>query len=48
MAKKKINVKFSYDSPVVLTFAIITVVMYFLNAFVLQKNGIDVKLLSPT
>ena len=48
MAKKKINVKFSYDSPVVLTFAIITVVMYFLNAFVLQKNGIDVKLISPT
>lgn len=36
MTKKKIKIKFSYDSPVSLSFAIITVLIFVLNSFVLK------------
>ena len=47
MAKKKIKIKFSYDSPVALSFAIITVLVYLLNTLVL-KGKIDSFFYAPT
>lgn len=47
MAKKKIKIKFVYDSPVALSFAIITVLIFLLNSFVL-KGRVNSFFYAPT
>ena len=50
MAKKKSKVKykFSYDAPVSLSFVIITIVLFLLDAFVLKNKLNETILLTPT
>ncbi|MCR4736377.1 MAG: rhomboid family intramembrane serine protease [Treponema sp.] len=47
MAKKKTKIKISYDSPVALSFAIVTILLYVLN-FLLLKDKIDSFFYAPT
>lgn len=47
MAKKKNKINFAYDSPVALSFAIITILLFVMNALV-TKGRIDVFFYAPT
>ncbi|MCR4953009.1 MAG: rhomboid family intramembrane serine protease [Treponema sp.] len=47
MAKKKNKINFAYDSPVALSFAIITILLFVMNALVI-KGRIDVFFYAPT
>ena len=46
--KKKLKLKFEYDSPVMLTFAFITLIIFILDTFVFKGKLKDVWLITPT
>ena len=46
--KKKLKLKFQYDSPVMLTFAFITLIIFILDTFVFKGKLKDVWLITPT
>ena len=46
--KKKLKLKFQYDSPVMLTFAFITLIIFVLDTFVFKGKLKDTWLITPT
>lgn len=48
MARKKINLKLSYDAPVTLTFSLVCIVVYLLDTFLLKNFLTNNILTSPT
>lgn len=46
--KKKLKLKFHYDSPVMLTFAFVTLIVFILDAFALKGKLKDMWLVTPT
>lgn len=48
MARKKINLKLSYDAPVTLTFSLVCIVVYLLDTFLLKSFLTNNILSSPT
>lgn len=48
MAKKKINIKLTYDAPVTLTFVFISLILFVVNSFLLKGKLTEMILTSPT
>lgn len=48
MAKKKLKLKFHYDSPVMLSFAFITLIIFVLDTFALKGKLKEMWLVTPT
>ena len=48
MAKKKFNLKFSYDAPVTLSFVIISALLFLLSNYIIKNGALAGILASPT